>query len=71
MAETKMRYIRIDEDLWRKAIVKARNEGTNLSTVIRDWLDGYVNDDVSVEVELKRNIQQLIVLHRRLKIGDE
>jgi hypothetical protein len=66
-----MRYIRVDEQLWHKAIVKARNDGTNLSTVIRDWLEAYVNDDVPIEVELGRTIRRLNALHRRLKIGDE
>jgi hypothetical protein len=45
MANTKMRYIRVDETLWRKAIRKAKADDTNLSTVIRHWLEIYVDDD--------------------------
>lgn len=70
MAAAKMRHIRID-DVWERALKKAHAEGTDLAKVIREFLDDYVNEDASAEDELRRIIQRLIILHGRIKIGDE
>jgi len=45
MATTKPRFIRINDDLWEKAQRKAERQGTNVSTVVRGLLIGYVDDE--------------------------
>lgn len=42
MPPTPLRNIRIDDDLWNAALAKAENEGSNLSEVIREWLETWV-----------------------------
>lgn len=71
MVKTNMRYIRVDEELWRKAMTRAHAEGVTLSKLIRDWLDDYANDELSVDDELQRVIKRLATVHKRLKIGDD
>lgn len=42
---TKMRYIRVEETLWRKAIRKTKADGTTVSELIRNFLSIYTEDD--------------------------
>lgn len=42
MSDTKIRSIRVPEPIWRKARAKARREGTDISTVVRQFLMAYV-----------------------------
>lgn len=43
---TKVRTVRVDDALWDAAKAKADAEGTNLSELIRDYLQAWLNDDV-------------------------
>ncbi|MFJ4288028.1 ribbon-helix-helix protein, CopG family [Paenarthrobacter nicotinovorans] len=43
---TKVRTVRIDDALWEAAQAKAQADGTNLSEVIRECLQAWLNDDV-------------------------
>jgi len=43
---TKVRTVRIDDALWEAAQIKAQAEGTNLSEVIRGYLQAWLIDDV-------------------------
>jgi hypothetical protein len=70
MAEMKLRHIRVNEQLWRRAMTKAHSDGVNLSKLIRDFLDDYASDDDSTVTELKRIIVRLNKIHKRLKIGE-
>lgn len=47
MADTKIRTIRIPESLWRRARAKARREGTDVSTLVRDYLAMYITNQDS------------------------
>lgn len=40
---TPLRNVRVDEDLWSAAIVAATEEGTDVSSVIREALEEYVD----------------------------
>lgn len=43
MTNTKIRTVRIPDDLWVRAKAKAKAEGTGISQVIRRLLFAYVN----------------------------
>jgi len=43
---TKVRTVRIDDALWEAAQTKAQAEGTNISEVIRGYLQAWLNDSV-------------------------
>jgi hypothetical protein len=34
--------IRVDDDLWSRAVARAADEGSNLSALMRQWLTDYV-----------------------------
>lgn len=65
MAETPMRFIRIDDETWRKAMARAREEGTTISTMIRTWVETYAEQ--TVDAELALIIVRLKQLRKRLK----
>jgi len=44
VGNTKLRAIRIDDELWEAAQAKAAKQGDNLSSVIRDALRTYINE---------------------------
>ncbi len=44
MSKTPLRAIRIDDELWEAAQVKAAKEGDNLSAIIRDALRQYIEE---------------------------
>lgn len=67
---TDMRHVRVEEDLWRKAIRKAHAQGITVSTLVRDMLDDYVNNEESAIEGLERIIVRLHTIHKRLKIGE-
>lgn len=37
-----LRKFGVEDDLWEKALAKARSEGRSLSAVIREFLESYV-----------------------------
>jgi hypothetical protein len=41
MPRTKVRNLRVNDQLWLPALAKAHQEGRTLSEVIRDWLRAY------------------------------
>lgn len=43
MAETKVKTVRISDDLWTDLLVKTAQEGTTASAVIRDLVDEWVH----------------------------
>jgi hypothetical protein len=43
--QVRARNIRVGDYLWNTAINQAREEGTSLSELIREWLTSYVNKD--------------------------
>lgn len=45
--KTPHRTIRVPDDVWKPAVVKAQSEGRNLSELIREWLIEYVGEDAS------------------------
>jgi hypothetical protein len=47
MAKTKIRTVRVPDDLWAKAHARARREGDDLSALIRFWLTLYIQQDSS------------------------
>jgi antitoxin component of RelBE/YafQ-DinJ toxin-antitoxin module len=68
-------FTRVDDELWDRAMAKARSEGTTLSEVVRDLLADYA-DDRPLEDDLRRAIKRLNAIHKRLKLagggdGDE
>jgi hypothetical protein len=65
MANTKLRYLRCD-DMWDKAKAKAHGENITLSERIRDFLEDYVNDELSIEDELLRISERIISIRKRL-----
>lgn len=69
MAATKLRYIRVDETLWRAAMARANLENTNVSELIRQWLHDYADMTVSVDEELAAIIDRLNLLRKRLGLG--
>jgi predicted transcriptional regulator len=38
--------IRVDDELWERAGARAANEDTDRSTLIRQWLQDYVDGDM-------------------------
>ena len=38
----KARQVRVPQDVWEAAIIKAREEGTTVSRLVRVWLDRYL-----------------------------
>jgi hypothetical protein len=42
--ETPLRAVRVEPELWEKARTKAKNQGDNLSEIIRDALRRYLNE---------------------------
>jgi len=67
MAVTKIRYVRVDDDTWRKAKTRARAEGTTVSAVVRARLECYGNNDVSAATELARIVALLDHWRKRLE----
>lgn len=67
MAELPKHYIRADDDQWAAGQAKAKEQGTTLSALFRDWLADYI-DDVSpipraiVGAELESVINHLTAL---------
>ncbi len=45
--KTPHRTIRVPDDVWKPAQVKAASEGHNLSELIREFLVDYVREDAS------------------------
>lgn len=45
--KTPHRTIRVPDDVWAPARLKAEQEGRNLSELIRGWLTQYVNGEGS------------------------
>jgi len=45
MSKTPLRAIRIDDELWEAAQVKAAEQGDNLSAIIRDALRTYIQEN--------------------------
>jgi hypothetical protein len=41
---TKVRTVRVEDELWEAALRKATEEGDNLSAIIRDALRQYINE---------------------------
>ena len=64
MAETPMRFIRIDEELWAKVKQRADAEGVTRAEVIRRMLDEYVNETPTDE--LRQITRRLKNLEKRL-----
>ena len=69
MAETPMRYVRIDDEAWSKAKARATREGVTLSSLIRGWVIDYGSDPVPVDDELARIIQRIKAIRHSLKGG--
>lgn len=67
MAETPMRYIRINDEAWSKAQARAAREGVTLSSLIRRWVEDYGSDPVPVTRELLRITQRINEIRQRLK----
>lgn len=44
MAETKIRTVRVSDELWNKAQAQAIRDGTDLSALIRAWLNAYTHN---------------------------
>jgi hypothetical protein len=68
MATMKTRPIRIPTHLWDKAIKRAHSEGTTVAARVRDWLEEYTDDNVSVTDELTRIMARLKAIRTRLEI---
>jgi antitoxin component of RelBE/YafQ-DinJ toxin-antitoxin module len=66
----KVRFIRVDDQLWAAAMCKAHSEGVTLSEVMRGLLADYA-DERPVADDLRRAIKRLNVIHKRLKVCDE
>jgi hypothetical protein len=45
MADMKIHTVRVPDDLWARAKIKAKREGDQISTVIRRHLFAYVRDE--------------------------
>jgi hypothetical protein len=83
MAQLKPRFIRVDDDTWNKAMIRARSEQTNLSALTRKYLNDYANhrdkSDDGLELlliakqlaafrdELNHTIQRLTEIPKRMK----
>lgn len=39
---TSQHNIRVDDELWSRAAARAADEGSNLSTLMRQWLTDYI-----------------------------
>lgn len=65
---TDKRTIRVEDELWDKAMKRANNEGVTLSELVRTWLDLYANEDqaMSLSTELARIIGRLSDIAKRI-----
>lgn len=61
MAETPMRFIRIDDDTWANAKTQAREEGITAAEMVRQGLHLRMNQTVDAEIAL------IIVLMKQLR----
>jgi hypothetical protein len=71
MPPTKVRFIRIDDELWAAAQARALAEQTTVSEVVRAYLDGYASESPSLYMEIGRIIKALRTIRKRLATGDE
>ena len=67
MAETPMRFIRIDDETWAKAMARANREEATISELIRFWVQEYANEQLSITTELRYIIFRLNGIRERLK----
>lgn len=67
MADTRQRYVRIDDDTWARALARAQREDTNVSAVIREHVTDYANEVTGPADELRRIIRDLRKLLQRLQ----
>lgn len=65
-----MRFVRIDEETWSKAMARAHREGTTMSARIREFVDEYANDDMSISREIALIMVRLRRIRKRLTIGE-
>jgi hypothetical protein len=61
----KVRFVRVGDPLWDRALNKTRHEGTTVAAVMRDALADYV-EDRPIADELKRIIKRLNGINKRL-----
>jgi hypothetical protein len=66
MAETEIRTVRVPDELWDRALARARTDNTTLSRLIRGWLADYASADDNV-ITLCDAIARLEILAKRLK----
>jgi anti-sigma-K factor RskA len=73
MAETKPRFIRIGDDAWDKAMERAYSENTNVSELVRTWVEQYAAGDAgyepaSVSEELRLIAARLSDVQKRVAV---
>lgn len=61
--------VSIDEDLHRRARVRAAEMGTSLSAVVREYLTGFAGGETDFD-RRKRLQQQTLASIRRFRAGD-
>jgi antitoxin component of RelBE/YafQ-DinJ toxin-antitoxin module len=68
MPETPRRFIRIDDDLWSRAMQRADAEGTDVSKVIRSHLERYVitDEETSIAEVLERIVDDINAVRKRV-----
>lgn len=67
MATGNLRNVRVDDDVWLPAGARARDEDTNLSTLIRGWLADYAAGEPAGPTRGKGKIR-LSAAERRMAI---
>lgn len=68
MANTKARFIRIADETWELAQARAEQEGTNVSAVVRRFLENYAGQPAAVDpAELAKLAKDLQRVARRLR----
>lgn len=66
MAPKEMQYVRVDPELWRKAMARAHSENITLPVMIRAWLQDYTDDNLSIGDELNRMVERLNTIRKRI-----
>jgi hypothetical protein len=64
----KGRFIRIGDETWEKAMARANQENTNVSELVRAWVELYAAGDeqMSVSEELRRIAARLSKVQKRI-----
>lgn len=51
MANTAIRTVRVDDRLWAKIRARARRDGVDVSTAVREALAAYASDDLFLGIK--------------------